>query len=197
MSINQQTRMRRRRDEPSWWGGPFRRRSRSAVGVALLLLHAGCGSDDNGPPPVDIGSCTVARLSDGDSLHCIEANERVRLLLIDAPELAQPPWGDSAKAALEALLPEGRQLRLEYDAERRDDFGRLLAYLWLDDGRMVNEAMATAGYVVLLHYPPNDRYLARIRAAVDGARDARRGLWATTAFDCMPVDFRAGRCGAG
>jgi micrococcal nuclease len=195
-SVNQETRMRRHREERSRRGNPLRRRSRSAIGVALILLHAGCGSDDDGPPE-DIGTCTIARLSDGDSLQCVEAGERVRLLLIDAPELAQAPWGDSAKTALEAILPAGRRVRLEYDAERRDDFGRLLAYLWLDDGRMVNEAMATAGYVVLLHYPPNDRYLARIRAAVDGARDARRGLWATTAFDCMPVDFRAGRCGAG
>jgi len=48
---------------------------------------------------------------------------------------------------------------------------------------------------VLLVYPPNVRYLDRIRNAVNEARDAGRGLWATPAFDCLPVDFRAGRCG--
>jgi micrococcal nuclease len=72
----------------------------------------------------------------------------------------------------------------------------LLAYLWLDDGRMVNEVMAAAGYVVELYYPPNDLYRDRIEAAVEAARIARRGLWATTAFDCLPVDFRAARCGS-
>lgn len=163
----------------------------------MLVALPGCGSDASNPASADIAACTIARLSDGDSLHCVERDERVRLLLIDAPELAQAPWGDSAKAALEALLPEGRQVRLEYDAERRDDYGRLLAYLWLDDGRMVNEVMAAAGYVVELYYPPNDHYRDRIEAAVEAARIARRGLWATTAFDCLPVDFRAARCGSG
>ncbi len=163
----------------------------------MLVALPGCGSDASNPASADIAACTIARLSDGDSLHCVERDERVRLLLIDAPELAQAPWGDSAKAALEALLPEGRQVRLEYDAERRDDYGRLLAYLWLDDGRMVNEVMAAAGYVVELYYPPNDLYRDRIEAAVEAARIARRGLWATTAFDCLPVDFRAARCGSG
>ena len=137
----------------------------------------------------------MSRLSDGDSLWCAEGNERVRLLLVDAPETAQVPWGDSARSALASLLPPGRTVRVELDADPRDDFGRLLAYLWLDDGRMVNEEIARAGYVVLLVYPPNVRYLDRIRNAVNEARDAGRGLWATPAFDCLPVDFRAGRCG--
>jgi micrococcal nuclease len=136
----------------------------------------------------------VARLSDGDSLHC-EGGERVRLLLIDAPELAQSPWGDSARAALGRLLRRGQALRLEFDVRRRDDFGRLLGYAWLEDGRMVNEEMARAGYAVLLSWPPNVRHVDRVRAAIAEARGARRGLWATSAFDCRPADFRAGRCG--
>jgi micrococcal nuclease len=165
--------------------------------IACLVVLAGCRSEASSNPREDISSCTVARLSDGDSLHCVEGAERVRLLLIDAPEMAQAPWGDSAKAALATLLPAGRAVRLEYDLDRRDDYGRLLAYLWLDDGRMVNEAMAEAGYVTLLYYAPNGRYRDRIQAAVDAARAAHRGLWATPAFDCLPVDFRAGRCGTG
>ena len=163
--------------------------------VALPAALGGCRKISSNPPSEDITTCTVAWLSDGDSLHCVEDGERVRLLLIDAPESAQVPWGDSAKAALASLLPQGVEARVEYDVERRDDYGRLLAYLWLDDGRMVNEAMAEAGYVVLLYYPPNGRYRARIEAAVEAARTDHRGLWATPAFDCLPVDFRAGRCG--
>jgi len=165
--------------------------------VALLTGLAGCRKISSNPPSEDITTCTVAWLSDGDSLHCVEGGERIRLLLIDAPETAQVPWGDSAKSALETLLPGGVEARVEYDVDRRDDFDRLLAYLWLDDGRMVNEALAEAGYAVVLYYPPNGRYRARIEAAVDAARAAHRGLWATPAFDCLPVDFRAGRCGTG
>jgi len=171
-----------------WW-----RWARLAAGLAAAVT----GCEEGGPPEPEPGNaCTVSRLSDGDSLWCREGNERVRLLLVDAPETAQVPWGDSARAALAALLPTGRTVRVELDANPRDDFGRLLAYLWLDDGRMVNEEIARAGYVVLLVYPPNVRYLDRIRNAVTEACDAGRGLWATPAFDCLPVDFRAGRCGA-
>lgn len=163
--------------------------------MALVLLVVGCAPADSGPPSAATDVCTVARLSDGDSLACEEGGERVRLLLIDAPEAAQRPWGDSARAALARLMPRGRQVRLEYDVRRRDDFGRLLAYAWLEDGRMVNEEMARTGYVVLLSYPPNVQHVDRVRAAIEDARDSARGLWAGPAFDCRPVDFRAGRCG--
>lgn len=168
----------------------------AALVAGFVAGVGGCGPERTAPLP-ELEACSVSHLSDGDSLRCLEGNERVRLLLIDAPEIAQSPWGDSARAALARLLPEGGRVRLEYDTDRRDDFGRLLAYLWLDDGRLVNEEMARAGYVVLLHYPPNDRYLDRIGTAVAEAEAARRGLWATSAFDCRPVDFRAGRCGGG
>jgi len=172
------------------------RRSALLTGVLLSVALQACSPEPGttGEPGGDIDACTVAHLSDGDTVICVERNERVRLLLIDAPEMAQQPWGDSARAALEALIPEGRTARLEYDVERRDIYGRLLAYLWLPDGRMVNEEMARGGYVVLLHYPPNSLHLERIRSAVAEAAGAHRGLWATPAFDCLPVDFRAGRC---
>lgn len=188
---------RRTRPDAASCSGPKRGVSEPlAAALALAFALGACGGEESGPL-AEIETCTVSSLSDGDSLFCREAGERVRLLLIDAPEMAQAPWGDSARAALARLLPEGRRVRLEYDIDRRDDFGRLLAYLWLDDGRMVNEEMARAGYVVLLYYAPNVLYLDRIRAAVADAEAASRGLWATTAFDCRPVDFRAGRCGAG
>lgn len=184
------------RGDRSPWDVTPSRRAVSLVAVFLGLMP-GCGTDadEGAEPPEDLQTCTIAHLSDGDSLLCNEKNERIRLLLIDAPEMAQRPWGDSARAALEALAPEGTAVRVEYDVQRRDDFDRLLAYLWLADGRLVNEEMARGGYVVLLYYPPNNKYRERIRSAVEDARDAGRGLWATSAFDCLPVDFRAGRCG--
>lgn len=139
----------------------------------------------------------VTAISDGDSLRCAPDGHRVRLLHIDAPELDQRPFGDSARAALRRLVPPGTEIRLETDAETTDRFGRTLAYAWLEDGRMVNETLAHLGYVVALVYPPNERYAGRVRDAVEEARAARRGLWARDAFRCEPRAFRAGRCPAG
>ncbi len=84
---------------------------------------------------------------------------------------------------------------LETDVRERDQYGRILGYAYDQDGRMLNEEMARAGYAVALVYPPNVRHEERIRAAVTEAREHGRGLWAEDGFVCAPRDYRAGRCG--
>jgi micrococcal nuclease len=147
-----------------------------------------------GLAPEESGVCTVERVVDGDTLVCREAGERVRLLLIDTPELAQRPYGELARSELQRILPRGASARLELDLEPRDRYGRLLAYVFAPDGTMANEHMARQGYAVVISFPPNLRHIDRIRAAVAEARAAGRGLWRGSAFDCMPADHRAGRC---
>jgi micrococcal nuclease len=137
--------------------------------------------------------CIVKRVADGDTFTCTDKT-KVRLLLIDAPEHDQAPFGGSARRELLKLLCIGDTVRLEFDVQRRDRYGRALAYVYRRDGRMVNEEMARAGYVVVLSYPPNVRYLDRIRRAVQGAQAAKRGLWNTPAFTCMPREHRRRRC---
>ncbi len=148
-----------------------------------------------GPTPVETGSCTVTRVVDGDTLVCAEAAARIRLLQIDAPELAQGAASAEARAALERLLPVGSVARVELDVRERDPNGRILAYLHTQTGTFVNEELARNGFVTALVIPPNVRHEGRIRAAVEEARGAGRGLWASGAFDCAPADYRAGRCG--
>jgi micrococcal nuclease len=139
--------------------------------------------------------CRVTRVSDGDTFRaaCPEA-VRVRLLLVDSPERDQPPFGARARAELARLLPPGTPVTLELDVRTRDQYGRLLAYAFLRDGRMVNEEMVRSGFAVVLVYPPNVRYIERIRARAAEARAARRGLWAVDGFGCAPRDHRRRRC---
>ena len=120
---------------------------------------------------------------------------RIRLLLIDAPELAQGAPGAQAKRTLEDIAPPGTSVTVETDVRPRDSYDRILGYLYLPDGRMINEEMARSGYVTALVYPPNVRHVDRIRRAVAEARKEKRGLWATDFFSCAPKDYRAGRCG--
>jgi endonuclease YncB( thermonuclease family) len=156
----------------------------------------GCQSPEAlaGPNPADTGFCTVARVADGDTILCEEAASRIRLLLIDAPEAGQGADGESARQVLERLLPPGIEARVELDEQPRDQYGRILAYLYTPGGLMVNEEMARRGYATLIVVRPNVRHQRRIGAAVDEARAARRGLWGRGGFECEPAAFRAGRC---
>jgi micrococcal nuclease len=137
-------------------------------------------------------SCTVTRIIDGDTFECA-GGDRIRLLLIDTPELAQGPFGDSARRALVALVPPGTAVRLEFDVDLRDQYDRLLAYVHRDSV-FVNRELALRGVAVAMVIPPNVKHVESIRAAVDSARAERRGLWRIDAFACRPEDFRAGRC---
>ena len=146
------------------------------------------------PPPVVGGGklCTVERVVDGDNFVCAEG-ERVRLLLVDTPELAQRPFGDAARDEAARLLPVGAVVRLELDVQTRDRYGRLLAHAWVDS-LLVNRELVRRGVAVVAVYPPNVKHLESIRAAADSARAERLGLWSEEAFDCAPADFRASRC---
>ena len=137
--------------------------------------------------------CIIERIVDGDTFQCSPVG-RVRMLLIDTPELGQGDIGSEARRVLSALLPVGDTVELELDVAPRDRYQRTLAYVYRD-GIMVNRELARRGVAVAAVYPPNVRHVELIRAAVDSARAERAGLWARSAFECTPADYRAKRCG--
>lgn len=146
--------------------------------------------------PIEPGAaCTVSSVVDGDTLDCADGR-RIRLLLIDAPEMGQGSFGGVAKAALEQLAPAGETLAVENDVELQDRYGRVLAHLYRADGASVNQGLLEAGVAIVSVYPPNVNHVEAYRAAQETARQAGRGLWAVKAFECTPADFRAGRCGS-
>lgn len=160
--------------------------------AAALVAALGCAPQ--APAQTRI-QCRVTAVSDGDTFRAAcPTSTRVRLLLIDAPERDQPPFGGQARARLLALAPPGTTVTLELDVVRRDQYGRLLAYAWLADGRMLNEEMTRSGFAVPLVYPPNVRYIERIRHGESEARAAGRGLWGENGFGCTPKDHRKRRC---
>lgn len=68
-------------------------------------------------------------------------------------------------------------VRLEFDMQPRDRYGRLLAYVWLPDGRMLNEVLLEEGYAMLLTVPPTVKYVERLRKALRRAVEEEKGLW--------------------
>lgn len=138
-------------------------------------------------------TCIVASVIDGDTFDCADGR-RVRLLLVDAPEMDQGSFGSLAKSVLERNAAPGAALTLELDVSSTDQYGRTLAYVRLPDGTMLNHELLRSGVAVVEAYAPNVKYVDQFRAIADSARLQARGLWAVRAFDCLPADHRAGRC---
>jgi micrococcal nuclease len=154
----------------------------------LVLPIAACGGADPATPG-EPGRAVVVGTVDGDTLDVDVGGgrvERVRLLGIDTPETVDPDrpvecGGPEASNLLAALLPPGTVVRLERDTEARDRFGRLLAYVFRDDGTFVNEAVAAAGAGELLSIAPNAAYETRLAAAAAQAQAAGAGIWSACA----------------
>ena len=126
---------------------------------------------------------TVVHVIDGDTFDVRVTGgriERVRVLGADTPETKDPRkpvqcFGPEASAYTKARLG-GRRVALETDAEARDKYGRLLAYVYVDGHRYEDELLRK-GYARLLIIPPNGRYGRALMHAELAARSARSGLW--------------------
>lgn len=168
------------------------RSNRALLMLAVPLFGSGPSPLRAQRPRPSSMLCVVKKLADGDSLTCTDGR-KVRLLLIDTPEMQQKPWGQMAKRQLEALARPGTVLRLELDRNPKDRYGRILAYAWAGDV-LINERMVANGWAVVLAYE-DVRYLERMKRAERVAQSTRKGFWQAWAFRCRPVDFRAHRCG--
>lgn len=160
----------------------------------LLDRRLDSARPDSAPPaPGDSTvACVVSRITDGDSFECAEQG-RVRLIGIDAPEQGQGRSGTSAAAALATLMPIGSKVHLEFDVDRRDRFGRLLAYVWYH-GESINWLVVRQGWAVSARFPPNLRHALALEAAEQRARAELRGLWRTDGFRCRPDQYRSRGC---
>jgi micrococcal nuclease len=157
------------------------------VVLALLALARLWPRDEGAAPspspaPLAAGEHAVERVVDGDTL-LLEGGMRVRLIGVDAPESVKPdapvePWGPEAADFTRAWIERaGGRVRLQFDRERVDDYGRHLAYVW-DGERMLNEELIRAGMArAMLGFPYSESQKRRFRRAEDEARQAQRGVW--------------------
>ena len=123
---------------------------------------------------------TVKRVVDGDTVQLSDGRS-VRYIGVNAPEInherntAEPFGFEARKRNIE--LVGTQRLRLEFDIEHFDDYGRTLAYLFLPDGSMVNEKLLQSGMAHCLYKMPNIKYEARLLKAQREAMQGRRGVW--------------------
>ena len=126
----------------------------------------------------------MTQVVDGDAVEVRPAVDRVedaRLLGVDIPEKFDPsraqPYAKQASRFAGRRL-EDRRVILRFDIEKRDDYGRVLAYLYLpgSSGSMFNEMLVRKGYAQSATFPSNVRHAERFEAAQAEVREARRGI---------------------
>lgn len=141
----------------------------------------------------------ITGVIDGDTIETRLSSgriERVRLIGVDTPERGQN-FFSQASALTSKLLPNGTEVFLETDVEKRDRFDRMLAYVWLKhprdrstpsvSGLMVNAKLMSAGLAAALTIPPNVRYSEIFLLLQRRATRGSRGFWKETALKvCDP-----------
>ena len=148
------------------------------IALLLILLPAPVASQG------DSAVVQVVRVVDGDTIQvCCVFGDRVtvRYVGVDTPEIHHPMKGVErvGKEASEAnrKLVDGKTVRLEFDVQEQDRYGRLLAYVYLEEGTFVNAWLAENGYAMVMTIPPNVKHQDLFLKLQREAREARRGLW--------------------
>jgi micrococcal nuclease len=142
-------------------------------------------------------AATIIRVLDGDTIRVIYGDKRetVKLIGTEVPEnrlskkakeeavksgqnlLTVISTGIDAAMFVKSLLKKGDTVFLEFDLQTRDIDGMLLAYVYLSDGRMLNEEILRAGYADIESNSPNMRYRERLIKDYIEAKEHKRGLW--------------------
>jgi micrococcal nuclease len=151
------------------------------VAVAVVLARPWEEIHLGGEPPRS-AFAYVLRAVDGDTIEVLldGEHEDVRYIGVDTPETVKPDtpvqcFGPRAHR-FNARLVTHRRVGLVFGVERRDVYGRLLAYVYLGD-RFVNAELARRGLARTLTIPPNDRFASRFKRLQSTAAQAGRGLW--------------------
>lgn len=136
-------------------------------------------------------AATVLSVGDGDTIRVSEGPNRltIRLACIDAPEMAQAPYGAASREYLQGLAPVGSVVSLK--AQTKDRYGRTVAEVFRN-GRAVNLAMVQSGQAFAYRKYLTDCNGGAYLAAEAQAKQSRRGVWAVSGGIERPWDWRHG-----
>jgi micrococcal nuclease len=156
--------------------------SLALLAILIIALLTEGSDEEPGEPLPDSPTVAVTDVVDGDTIEVDYrgGSEDVRYIGVDTPESVKPdtPVQCYALAAshFNERLVEGERVRLVFDAEQRDVYGRLLAYVYVGD-RFVNAALVRRGYARTLEIEPNTRFADLFDRLEQEAANAGLGLW--------------------
>lgn len=128
---------------------------------------------------------SVTKVVDGDTFWVDDGSEnglKIRLIGVDAPESRNvfrkvvAYYGKESTQFMTKLIT-GKKVRLEYDVDTLDQYGRTLAYAYLRDGTFVNAELVKKGYGMIMTVPPNVKYADKFLKLERSARKRNKGLW--------------------
>ncbi|HKL41984.1 MAG TPA: thermonuclease family protein [Clostridia bacterium] len=135
----------------------------------------------------DLLAVEVIQVYDGDTIQVAIGNSRetVRMIGIDTPETKgkynekDEFYGQEAANFLKNLIPKGTTIYLEADVENRDQYDRLLRYVYLDQGQEIfaNLILLEKGYAETMFFEPNTKYYELFKTAETEAKDNNLGMW--------------------
>ncbi len=130
----------------------------------------------------------IKRIIDGDTVELVDGR-KLRYIGINTPEVSGTAecLGIEAKNRNQALV-ENQKVFLEKDISETDRYGRLLRYVYLENGQMVNEILVAEGYAQASTYPPDVKYQERLTGVEKEAREAKAGLWSGV---CQSLEAKA------
>lgn len=128
----------------------------------------------------ELDKAHVVWVIDGDTIKTAD-RRTIRLIGVDTPETKHPEkpveyYGKQAAKFTKQQLA-GETIYLEYDVQKRDQYDRILAYVFKEDGTFFNAQLLHAGYANLLTIPPNVEYVDLFIQLAQEAREEKRGLW--------------------
>jgi micrococcal nuclease len=162
--------------------------ARNHVALTAVLFSSllfGCAQKQSTLAPDGRVHGVITHVTDGDTVAVRfgSTTEKIRLIGVDTPETKHPTkpvgcWGPEASAYTTALLPPGTDVYIVRDAEARDKYKRLLAYIYrTTDNLFVNYELLAGGWGVPLSIAPNTAFETDFAAAAYSAQQANLGLW--------------------
>ena len=154
--------------------------------VSLTMLNISCESiSKNKHSTKSSEYLSVTKVVDGDTFWADNDTKdgiKVRLIGVDAPESKnvfkkkKGYYGKESKQYLTTLL-SGKNVKLVCDVDSLDQYGRTLAYVYLEDGTFVNANLMKHGYAMVMTIPPNVKFADEFVKLQQEARDNNKGLW--------------------
>lgn len=150
------------------------------VAAFLVRLEAAPAARAAAPAaslPQGVTPALVTEIVDGDTIgvRLNGADYRLRYIGMDTPERDMSFFSEATAA--NAALVQGQTVYLEKDVSETDRYGRLLRYVYLANGVMVNEALVRQGMAAASTYPPDVKHQGRLAAAQRAAQASGAGFW--------------------
>jgi len=139
---------------------------------------------------------TVSKVYDGDTFKT-RHGEKIRVLSLNTPETRHGAevgqvGGNAAKKALKQLIL-GKVVRLRFDKEKKDRYGRTLAQVWMRDGLWVNAWLLNQGYAHIYTFEPNIRWTKQLLKEEQYARQRGLGIWSMPRFKILNAKYVSGK----